>query len=179
MAAWIPDVNVMVTAFRRDAAGHPAVASWLVGGLDGTEPVDVSDLVLSGFARVVTNHRIFRDPSTPSRAFDSCAAVRSAPAAVPITAGPRHWNIFAKLCRTVSARANVIPDAYLAALALELAESCDVPADWSCRTGVCHRCQTALIAGQVTYDPAPVDPLGPGAVLLCCARPDADLVLDL
>lgn len=62
---------------------------------------------------------------------------------------------------------------------LELAESCDVPADWSCRTGVCHRCQTALIAGQVTYDPAPVDPLGPGAVLLCCARPDADLVLDL
>lgn len=115
----IPDVNVMVTGFRRDAAGHPAVASWLLGALDGTEPVGVSDLVLSGFPRIVTNHRIFRDPSTPSRAFDFCAAVRSAPAAVPITAGPRHWDIFAELCRTVSARANVIPDAYLAALALE------------------------------------------------------------
>jgi len=138
--------------------------------LAGTEPVGVSDLVLSGFARIVTNHRIFRDPSTPSRAFDSCAAVCSAPAAVPTTAGPGTGTSFAKLCRTVSARANVILDAYLAALALELAESCDVPADWSCRTGVCHRCQTALIAGQVTYDPAPVDPLGPGRS--CCAVPD-------
>jgi len=87
--------------------------------LAGTQPVGVSDLVLSGFARIVTNHRIFRDPSTPSRAFDSCAAVCSAPAAVPITAGPGTGTSFAKLCRTVSARANVIPDAYLAALALE------------------------------------------------------------
>ncbi len=60
---------------------------------------------------------------------------------------------------------------------LELAEACDVPADWSCRTGVCHRCQTPLVDGSVTYDPEPVDPPAAGTVLLCCARPDTDLDL--
>ncbi len=62
---------------------------------------------------------------------------------------------------------------------LELAEACDVPADWSCRTGVCHRCQTPLISGQVGYDPEPLDPPVDGAVLLCCSRPDRDVVLNL
>lgn len=62
---------------------------------------------------------------------------------------------------------------------LELAEACDVPADWSCRTGVCHRCQTPLVDGQVTYDPTPLDAPADGAVLLCCSHPGTDLVLDL
>ena len=62
---------------------------------------------------------------------------------------------------------------------LELAEACDVPTRWSCRTGVCHTCETALLAGAVTYDPAPVDPPAQGNVLLCCATPDGELVLDL
>lgn len=62
---------------------------------------------------------------------------------------------------------------------LELAESCDVPADWSCRTGICHRCQTPLVDGSVTYDPEPIDPPADGTVLICCSRPAADLVLDL
>lgn len=66
-----------------------------------------------------------------------------------------------------------------AASLLELAEACDVPADWSCRTGVCQRCRTGLVDGDVSYDPAPLDPPGDGAVLLCCARPATDVVLDL
>ena len=62
---------------------------------------------------------------------------------------------------------------------LELAEDCDVPVGWSCRTGVCHRCETGLVAGDVGYDPAPLDPPGTGSALLCCARPRTDVTLDL
>ena len=62
---------------------------------------------------------------------------------------------------------------------LELAEACDVPAKWSCRTGVCHTCETGLIAGSVTYQPEPIEPAADGAVLLCCSRPDEDVGLDM
>jgi ferredoxin-NADP reductase/MOSC domain-containing protein YiiM len=62
---------------------------------------------------------------------------------------------------------------------LELAEACDVPADWSCRTGVCHRCETGLVDGDVDYDPEPLDHPAPGQVLLCCARPRVPVTIDL
>jgi ferredoxin-NADP reductase/MOSC domain-containing protein YiiM len=62
---------------------------------------------------------------------------------------------------------------------LELAEACDVPVRWSCRTGVCHSCETTLIAGAVDYDPDPVEPPADGSGLLCCSRPRDDVVLDL
>jgi len=62
---------------------------------------------------------------------------------------------------------------------LELAEACDVPVRWSCRTGVCHTCETALIAGDVEYDPEPLDPPAKGAALICCSRPQSEVILDL
>ncbi|HEX3984219.1 MAG TPA: MOSC and FAD-binding oxidoreductase domain-containing protein, partial [Acidisoma sp.] len=62
---------------------------------------------------------------------------------------------------------------------LELAEACDVPVRWSCRTGVCHNCETALIAGAVGYRPDPVEPPGGGNVLICCSKPQGDIVIDL
>ena len=62
---------------------------------------------------------------------------------------------------------------------LELAESCDVPVRWSCRTGVCHTCETALIAGNVDYSPDPVEAPTQGSVLICCSQPRNDIVLDL
>ncbi|HVQ70260.1 MAG TPA: MOSC and FAD-binding oxidoreductase domain-containing protein [Bradyrhizobium sp.] len=62
---------------------------------------------------------------------------------------------------------------------LELAEACDVPVRWSCRTGVCHTCETALVAGTVGYRPDPVDAPADGNVLICCAQPDGDIVIDL
>jgi ferredoxin-NADP reductase/MOSC domain-containing protein YiiM/ferredoxin len=62
---------------------------------------------------------------------------------------------------------------------LELAESCDVPVRWSCRTGVCHNCETTLIAGDVDYAPEPVEPPAPGSALICCSQPCDDVVLDL
>jgi ferredoxin-NADP reductase/MOSC domain-containing protein YiiM len=62
---------------------------------------------------------------------------------------------------------------------LELAEACDVPADWSCRTGVCHRCESGLVSGEVGYDPEPLDRPAAGYTLLCCARPAGAVTLDL
>jgi ferredoxin-NADP reductase/MOSC domain-containing protein YiiM len=62
---------------------------------------------------------------------------------------------------------------------LDLAEACDVPARWSCRTGVCHTCETSMLAGAVAYAPDPVDLPGDGNVLTCCAQPRDDVVLDL
>jgi ferredoxin len=62
---------------------------------------------------------------------------------------------------------------------LELAEACDVPVRWSCRTGVCHTCETALIAGGVEYDPEPLDPPAKGDALICCSRPRGEVILDL
>jgi ferredoxin len=62
---------------------------------------------------------------------------------------------------------------------LEFAEACDVPTRWACRTGVCHTCETAVLAGQVDYDPDPLDPPAAGTVLLCVSRPTQPLVLDL
>jgi ferredoxin-NADP reductase/MOSC domain-containing protein YiiM len=62
---------------------------------------------------------------------------------------------------------------------LELAEACDVPVRWSCRTGVCHTCETNLMSGAVSYEPDPVDDPADGSALICCSQPVGDLVLDL
>jgi ferredoxin-NADP reductase/MOSC domain-containing protein YiiM len=62
---------------------------------------------------------------------------------------------------------------------LELAEACDVPVRWSCRTGVCHTCETGLVAGSVDYHPEPVDAPASGDVLICCSQPKGDIVIDL
>jgi ferredoxin-NADP reductase/MOSC domain-containing protein YiiM/ferredoxin len=62
---------------------------------------------------------------------------------------------------------------------LDLADACDVPTRWSCRTGVCHTCVTPLLSGQVGYRPDPLEPPADGQVLICCAQPATDLVLDM
>jgi ferredoxin len=62
---------------------------------------------------------------------------------------------------------------------LELAEACDVPVRWSCRSGVCHTCMTGLIGGSITYNPEPLEGPAPGNVLVCCSQPNAGVTLDL
>jgi ferredoxin len=62
---------------------------------------------------------------------------------------------------------------------LELAEACDVPVRWSCRTGVCHTCETGLLEGTVGYAPEPLEPPADGNLLVCCSQPDGDLAVDL
>jgi ferredoxin-NADP reductase len=62
---------------------------------------------------------------------------------------------------------------------LDFAEACDVPTRWSCRTGVCHNCETGLLSGEVEYAPEPVDPPADGNALICCSQPRGAVVLDL
>jgi len=62
---------------------------------------------------------------------------------------------------------------------LELAEACDVPVQWACRTGVCHTCESGLIGGTVYYDPDPLEPPATGNLLMCCSRPSGDVEVDL
>jgi ferredoxin len=62
---------------------------------------------------------------------------------------------------------------------LELAEACDVPVRWSCRTGVCHNCESGLVSGTVAYAPEPLDSPADGNVLVCCSQPIGDIVIDL
>jgi ferredoxin len=62
---------------------------------------------------------------------------------------------------------------------LELAEACDVPVRWSCRTGVCHNCESGLVSGAVAYGPEPLDQPADGNLLICCSQPTSDVVIDL
>jgi toxin-antitoxin system PIN domain toxin len=113
------DVNVLLYAHRTESARHEEYREWLEARVGASEPFGVSELVLAAVIRISTNHRAFADPAPPATAVQFCEDLLSAPSTVPIRAGPRHWPIFADLCRTVGARANVVPDAYLAALAIE------------------------------------------------------------
>ncbi len=79
----------------------------------------ISDLVLSGFLRVVTHPRVFRDPTPLDTALAFTAEVRDRPNCIPVSPGARHWDIFTRLCREAGARGNLVPDAFLAALAIE------------------------------------------------------------
>ncbi len=115
----LADVNVLIYAHRSGSPRHSAALSWLTEALGVDEPLGVSELVLSGFLRIVTNHRAFEVPSTLEAAMAFCEGVLAAPAATRVRPGDRHWSIFSGLCARVGARGNVIPDAYHAALAIE------------------------------------------------------------
>lgn len=115
----LPDVNVLVYAFRQDTDDHGRYAAWLATLVNGDEAYGLADLVLSGFLRVVTHRKIFTVPSLPAKALAFTEQLRSRPHCTRIIPGPRHWSIFTHLCREADARGNLIPDAYLAALAIE------------------------------------------------------------
>ena len=113
------DVNVLVEAGHRDAVRHLASASWLAEALAASRPVGLPDAVLTGCARVMTHPRVFADPATPAAAGAFLAAVRNAPAAVPLPATPATWRRFDELLQSdAGLRGNLVPDAWLASLAL-------------------------------------------------------------
>lgn len=113
------DVDVLVYAHRPEAPGHERQRAWLEQARSAHEPLGLADAVLSGFLRVVTHPRVFREPTPLAVALAFADALLGSEAAVRVAPGERHWPLFADLCRRVDATGNVIPDAYLAALAIE------------------------------------------------------------
>jgi len=113
------DINVLVYAHRADAPDHETYRAWLETVINGSAAYGVSDLVLSGFLRVVTHPRVFDPPSRLEEALAFVEQVRQQPNAVLLVPGSRHWAIFTELCQAVGAKGNLIPDAFLAALAVE------------------------------------------------------------
>lgn len=113
------DVNVLVNAHREDTPRHAACREWLESTINGDNAYGVSELVLSGFIRVVTHPKVFVKPTPLADALAFTALLREQPNAVPVAPGPRHWEIFQRLCTASEVRGNLVPDAYLAALAIE------------------------------------------------------------
>jgi toxin-antitoxin system PIN domain toxin len=113
------DVNVLVCAHKEGADRHDEYRAWLEDAMNGDAAFGVSDLVLSSVLRIVTHPRVFDPPSTWDRAREFADSVRSAPSAVPVVPGPRHWQLFTELGGRSNVRGNLVPDAYLAALAIE------------------------------------------------------------
>lgn len=115
----LPDVNVLVYAFRRDAADHQHYRAWLASMVNGDSSYACSDLVLSGFLRVVTHPQIFREPSPLTEALAFASAVRDQPICRLVSPGTQHWSIFTRLCQQAGPKGNRVPIAFLAALAIE------------------------------------------------------------
>ena len=113
------DVNVLVYAHRTDAPGHLQYRQWFESVINSDAAFGISDLVLSGFLRIVTHPRIFREPSPLESALSFVTEVRERQNCVLIRPGERHWTIFERLIRESGAKGNLIADAFLAALALE------------------------------------------------------------
>jgi len=112
-------VNVLVYAHREDVAHHAECRSWLEKVINGDESFGLSELVMSGFVRVVTHPKVFNKPSSVADALEFCEQLRGRPNRVPVAPGPRHWDIFRALCVAAGAKGNLVPDAYFAALAIE------------------------------------------------------------
>lgn len=114
----LPDVNVLVYAFRREAEQHQQYSAWLARMIAGAEELALHDTVLAGVARLVTNPRIFADPAPMPVTLDFLARVRAARRARWLPSGDAAWTELEQLARTDRGlRANLVPDALLAALA--------------------------------------------------------------
>jgi hypothetical protein len=113
------DANILIYAFRRDAARHEEYRRWLESSLANEPAIGLSHLVLAAVVRITTHPRVFAQPSTLEEVFRFTEFLRTRPNAVRIMPGARHWEIFADLSRRTQAKGNLITDAYLAALAVE------------------------------------------------------------
>lgn len=113
------DTSVLVYAYRADLPENREYRDLLEGWANDDEPLGLPDLVLSGFVRIATNRRVFREPTSSAEAWAAVDALTAAPASIVLRAGSRHWDLFRQLTSDIDARGNDIPDAYLAAYALE------------------------------------------------------------
>jgi toxin-antitoxin system PIN domain toxin len=115
----LPDVNILINAFRTDAAGHAVCKRWLDSEVGGDEPFGLSPQVLSSFLRIVTNPKSFPQADPIDDALGFCTRLLEHPNCKVVRPGPKHWQIFCDLCRQADAKGDLIPDAWFAALAIE------------------------------------------------------------
>lgn len=113
------DVNVLVYAHRADVPDHGVYRTRLEAWANDDEPLGLADAVLAGYLRVVTNRRIFVEPTSPADAWQQVEDLLSAPASLALHPGERHWEQFGLLARAIDAKGNDLPDAFLAAFAVE------------------------------------------------------------
>jgi len=115
----LPDVNVLVYAFRDDAQSHRRCRDWLNSVVNGDSAYGVSPQVLSSVVRVCTHRAIFPRASHVDDALAFCRVLMEQPHCQLIHPGVRHWSLFSDLCRQTQASGNLVQDAWFAALAIE------------------------------------------------------------
>jgi uncharacterized protein len=113
------DTNVMIYAHRLDTDRHLEYRAWMDALIAGPEPYAVSDFALNGVIRIVTDRRIYENATPALIALNYAETIRDQPHAQVIGPGPRFWPIFKDLCQKAGASGKLVPDAYLAALAIE------------------------------------------------------------
>ncbi len=115
----MPDVNVLVYGHREDEAVHAAARKWVEATINRSEPFALSALVAVGFVRIVTNARIYSEPTPVSVALAVVDAMLARPNCRLILPGSRHWQLVGRLCRETHAAGKLVADAQHAALAIE------------------------------------------------------------
>jgi toxin-antitoxin system PIN domain toxin len=115
----LPDVNVLIYAFRQDVPQHAVCRPWLNTIVENDALFGVSPHTLTAVVRITTNPRVFRVPSALSEAFRFCDDLLGQPHCQVVEPGERHWNIFKRLCLETDTRGPRVSDAWFAALAIE------------------------------------------------------------
>ncbi len=115
----LPDVNVLIYSFRQDSPNYPLCGAWLAQVLASPSPFGLSPLALSALVRITTNSRSFSEPSSHDEAFGFCQDLMDQPNCRLIEPGPRHWDIFRRVCVEANIKGSMISDAWYAALAIE------------------------------------------------------------
>lgn len=115
----LPDVNVLLYAFRSDSRDHPRYKEWLEDVVNGSSAYGMSPQVLGSMVRIATHPRIFIQPSTLQSVLEFAGVLLDQPHCNVIHPGPRHWGIFCNIASQSKAAGNLVPDAWFAALAVE------------------------------------------------------------
>ena len=115
----LPDVNVLVYAFRSDSTDHQKYKTWLEEQINGPAAYGICPQVLASVIRISTHPRIFAQPSSTADAFAFARVMLEQPNATIIQPGDRHWSIFESVCESARATGNLAQDAWFAALAIE------------------------------------------------------------
>jgi toxin-antitoxin system PIN domain toxin len=115
----LPDVNVLIYAFRTDVPEHAICNPWLTAAVASDARFGLSRLALAALVRITTNARLHRGPSSLAEAFTFCDYLLAQPNCHVVEPGERHWEIFQRLCRETATAGPRVTDAWFAALAIE------------------------------------------------------------